>query len=171
MGREVSGARLLGASLEAYERSEDPLFALEPLGQMMQSLLKSTAVIFLIGIAFQFGVKPVQKFHVFEDMNCSGTTSPLMLSITLIISFNYRFFESLVLSWVPQLQSDRSYGFVPMAKSPGDDKKAQSLLFCGQHTRKLHTPTPQGPFWATGTDHKPALQAVQVCQVQHLQSS
>ncbi|CAK9041258.1 DNA polymerase delta catalytic subunit [Durusdinium trenchii] len=26
----------------------------------------------------------------------------------------------------------------------GDDKKAQSLLFCGQHTRKLHTPTPQG---------------------------
>ena len=60
--------------------------------------------------------------------------------------------------------------FLP-AESPGDDKKAQSLLFCGQHTRKLHTPTPQGPFWATGTDHKPAMQAVQVCQVQHLQSS
>eukprot|EP00435_Cladocopium_sp_Y103_P014744 s3498_g3.t1 len=26
----------------------------------------------------------------------------------------------------------------------GDEKKAQSLLFSGQHTRKLHTPTPQG---------------------------
>ncbi len=77
-----------------------------------------------------------------------------MLSITLIISFNYRFFESLVLSWVPQLQSERSYDkamdFVPMAECQGDDKKAQSLLFCGQHTRKLHTPTPQGFFWATG---------------------
>ncbi|CAJ1346143.1 unnamed protein product, partial [Effrenium voratum] len=26
----------------------------------------------------------------------------------------------------------------------GDDSKAQSLLFSGAHTRKLHTPTPQG---------------------------
>jgi DNA polymerase delta subunit 1 len=26
----------------------------------------------------------------------------------------------------------------------GDDKKAESELFCGDHTRKLHTPTPQG---------------------------
>lgn len=156
MGREVSGVRLLGASLEAYERSEDPLFALEPLGQMIQSLHKSTAVIILTGILHSnFGVKPIPKIPCI----CATRARYECLRNNKSIDAQYyidhqlqlpllRIFGPIMGSSVANLVE--AMDFLPMAESPGDDKKAQSLLFCGQHTRKLHTPTPQGPFWATG---------------------
>ena len=45
----------------------------------------------------------------------------------------------------PLVQALRWGGFVE-----GDDSKAQSLLFSGAHTRKLHTPTPQGTLLVVG---------------------
>eukprot|EP00434_Breviolum_minutum_P041515 symbB.v1.2.036929.t1/scaffold5332.1/size28346/2 len=85
----------------AYERSEDPLFALE-------------------------NNKSIDAQYYIDHQ----------LQLPLL-----RIFGPIMGSSVANLVE--AMDFLP-AESPGDDKKAQSLLFCGQHTRKLHTPTPQG---------------------------